>query len=149
MIHLDVQNQSAIKRLYRKQNLGRLAERICEGENMREEAELSLLFCDDPFIKALNKQYRGIARATDVLSFQQEGPSMAQRRVLGDIVISLETVHRYCKGDRGRMRDEVNLLFCHGLLHLLGRTHKKDADEKDMRRRQALYLDITVDHAWH
>ncbi len=149
MIHLDVQNQSAVKRLYRRQELINLAERICAGENMPEEAELSLLFCDDPFIKALNKQYRGIAKATDVLSFQQEGPSPSGRRILGDIVISLETVQRYCKGERDRMRDEVKLLFCHGLLHLLGRTHQKDADKKDMQRRQALYLDTIVEDAWH
>lgn len=149
MIHLDVQNQSAVKRLHRRQTLTALAERVCRGENMRDEAELSLLFCDDPFIRALNNQYRGIDEPTDVLAFQQEGPTHSGKRVLGDIVISLETVQRACRGDRAAMRDEMHLLFCHGLLHLLGYAHKKSVDKEAMQRQQARYLDSTLESAWH
>ena len=48
-------------------------------------------------------------------------------RILGDIVISLETVERNCNANRSAMRDEIRLLFCHGLLHILGYAHDSEA----------------------
>jgi probable rRNA maturation factor len=68
--------------------------------------------------------------------------------VLGDIVISLETVEKLCEGERGAMRDEIRLLFCHGLLHLLGYVHDTKAQQTEMRSKQALYLGISEGAAW-
>jgi probable rRNA maturation factor len=119
------------------------------GENLAGAAELSILFCDDPFITELNRTYRRKNCPTDVLSFAQasQGASV-QTRVLGDIVISLETVERQCAGERAAMRAEVKLLFCHGLLHLLGYTHDSAAERRTMIEKQALYLNITPGDAW-
>ena len=149
MLHLDIQNNSTVKHLYRRNDLIELAEKICAGEGLRGDAELSVVFCDDPFIQELNQQYRAKNEPTDVLSFQQEDFGHSGPKVLGDIVISLETVHRFCNGDRAAMRGEMRLLFCHGLLHLLGCTHIKKDDRSAMLEKQAQYLGIEVEDAWH
>ncbi|MFA7693209.1 MAG: rRNA maturation RNase YbeY [Candidatus Hydrogenedentes bacterium] len=149
MIHLDIRNQSKIKRLISRGRLEKLAEKICAGEGVRKEAELSLLFCDDSFIKELNAQYRNRDEATDVLSFVQEKTGKEPYTILGDIVISLETVERYCGGDRDAMRTETLLLFCHGLLHLLGYEHGNEADKIKMQMKQAHYLDLKLENVWH
>jgi probable rRNA maturation factor len=104
-----------------------------------------VLFCDDPFIAELNRKYRKKNRPTDVLAFAQ-GPlpvrlyRSATPHVLGDIVISLETVERNCRCDRAAMRDEVRLLFCHGILHLLGYQHGTARDLAAMVVKQNDYL---------
>ena len=149
-VHLDIRNESTRKHLYRRDALCRLAKRICLAEGVREAVELSVLLCDDPFIAGLNKTYRNKRGPTDVLSFGQEPAGTFHGvRVLGDIVISLETVERHCEGDRAAMRGEVRLLFCHGLLHLLGYTHGSPVGQREMNEKQAQYLGLSTEAAWH
>lgn len=151
-LNVLLRNESSRKGLYRADVLKRLARRVCEGEGVTQNAELSVLFCDDAAIRDLNRRYRGKNEATDVLSFGQlaevgEAPD-EKELVLGDIVISLETVEHRCPGDRQAMRDEVRLLFCHGLLHLLGCAHQSAAERNAMRTKQAGYLQIDAGSAW-
>lgn len=147
-VHLDVRNESKHKRLYTRPRLQRLAERVCAGEGVDGDVELSVLFCDDPFIRQLNRQFRDVDAVTDVLSFSQQNESAIAERTLGDVVISLDTVSRRSKGDRDRMRAELRLLFCHGILHLLGHDHANEATRRAMADRQAAYLDLTPEAAW-
>lgn len=153
-VDVITQNQSARKRLYRRDALVRIAEALCAQEGLTETIELSVLFCDDAFIQQLNKEYRRIDRPTDVLSFGQDGPSIGGRRMLGDIVISLETVeNRFadaadCDDRIKAMRDEVKLLFCHGVLHLLGYDHATAEHRAAMAARQAQALGIALESAW-
>jgi probable rRNA maturation factor len=141
--------------MFRRDDLLWLAERVCAGERAAERlgdaAELSVLFCDDPFIAELNRTYRHVDDPTDVLSF---GPSPeiktapGKPAVLGDIVVSLETVERRCGGDRAAMRKEIRLLLCHGLLHLLGSQHDTAGAQTRMAAKQAQYLGMEVNAAW-
>jgi len=149
MIFMDVQNLSVVKRLHSRRKLLELAERVLEGEGIAKDVELSLLLCDDAFIQELNTRYRNKCAPTDVLSFEQETLPQSDRVLLGDIVISLETVQRFCAGDREAMRRELMLLFCHGLLHLLGYEHHTKTREKKMREKQALYLGMELEKVWH
>ncbi|HNR30740.1 MAG TPA: rRNA maturation RNase YbeY [Candidatus Hydrogenedentes bacterium] len=137
---LEIRNESRIKRTHRRDVLRRLAERVCEGEGRHGDLEISVLLCDDARIAELNRQYRKKRGPTDVLSFGQDGEQPDGSRVLGDVVISLETVARRCKGNPRAMREDVRLLFCHGLLHLLGYDHATRAEDQVMRARQARYL---------
>jgi len=150
-----IRNESQRKRLYRRDVLERIAARCVADEGIAADVELSLLFCDNAFIQQLNRQYRGIDRPTDVLSFCQDAAVAPEGcRVLGDIVISLETVEERQRAtgdpqqDRAAMRDEVRLLFCHGMLHLLGYDHGASAERKLMTARQAAVLNIPTDAAW-
>ena len=147
-VTLGIRNESTRKRLYRRDALLRRAEKICAEEGVAEDVELSVLFCDDSFMQSLNKEYRNVNRTTDVLSFEQPPDASAGSRVLGDIVISLETVEHNCKGDREKMRQEVYLLFCHGLLHLLGYDHATKSERKIMQAKQAHYLGVDLRGAW-
>ena len=149
MIAMDVRNMSSVKRLYNRGRLLELADRVLKGEGIKKDAELSLLLCDDAFIQELNARYRNKCAPTDVLSFQQEPLPESGRVLLGDIVISLETVQRFCAGNRDAMRQELLLLFCHGLLHLIGYEHHTKALEKRMREKQAQYLGLELEKGWH
>jgi len=112
------------------------AERMLAALRM-PDAELSILLCDDETIWALNRDYRGKDRPTDVLAFamrEGEGPALHQE-LLGDVVISLDTARRQA-AERGRtIVYEVTFLLAHGLLHLLGYDHQTDDEERRMSAR--------------
>lgn len=147
-VRVRIGNESSRKGLYRRDRLARLAGRVCAGEGVGGDVEVSVLFCDDAEMARLNRAYRGKRGPTDVLSFEQGRGNGSERSLLGDVVISLETVERHCAGDRGRMREEVVLLFCHGLLHLLGYDHATRNDQRVMAEKQARYLGWTREAAW-
>ena len=148
-VTLGVRNRSVHKRLVRRDRLARLAGRICTGEGLCGVVEISLLVCDDEAIADLNSKYRHRHEPTDVLSFEQNGALTNGPRLLGDIVISLETAARNCGGDRERMRREVDMLFCHGLLHLLGYDHDTKRRHDEMKSKQAAYLQQPESDAWN
>jgi probable rRNA maturation factor len=98
-------------------------------------SELSVALVDDRQIKELNGQWRSRPRATDVLSFSQiEGEKANHRsRLLGDVVISVETAARQA-ADRRRGLDEIVIrLLIHGLLHLIGHDHETDEEATLMK----------------
>lgn len=147
-VALRIRNESTRKQFYRSDTLTRLLDRILAGEGVNEDVEVSLLFCDDPFIQNLNRQYRRKNKPTDVLSFEQESVDGDGPRALGDIVVSLETVETNCHGERAAMREEVRMLVCHGALHLLGYDHGTKREQGEMLARQAAYLGVSQEDAW-
>ncbi|MGE0489141.1 MAG: rRNA maturation RNase YbeY [Vulcanimicrobiota bacterium] len=101
----------------------------------REEAELSLVMADDEIIRELNRDYRGIDKATDVLSFaQDEGPAFPQSglRLLGDVIVSIDTVRRQAASNGVAFERELAWVVCHGVLHLLGYDHQNDEEHAQM-----------------
>jgi probable rRNA maturation factor len=94
---------------------------LFEGINP-EKIELSIVLTDDNEIQRLNKEYRGKDKPTDVLSFSQDEdfiPQKSRTRILGDIVISLDTAELAVTEER-TLEMEVCWLIIHGVLHLLG-----------------------------
>jgi probable rRNA maturation factor len=102
-----------------------------------DEAELSILLCDDATIRALNRRYRKKNKATDVLAFpMNEGPGPGlESGLLGDVVISLPTATRQAAEHDRPIIDEVTFLLAHGLLHLLGYDHGNTREERKMNAR--------------
>ncbi len=148
-VTLAVRNDTAYAGCFRLPNLRSLAKKICMGEGVPGDVEISLLLCGDGAMRELNRQYAGKNKTTDVLSFPQEGVHLASGpRALGDIVISLDTVAARCDGVREDMFEETRLLFCHGLLHLLGFDHQTMQSKKLMVEKQALYLECEPKAAW-
>lgn len=144
-----VRNRSVRKRLVQRRALEGIARRVCAGEGADGGLEISVLLCDDDLITELNRKYRRKNKPTDVLSFEQgDAAARAGARALGDVVISLETAERNCGGARAETRREIKMLFCHGLLHLLGYDHGTAAERAEMRRKQAQYLGWTEEDAW-
>lgn len=144
---LLVTNRSGLRAPCTRPVLAALAERVLAEEGVRGVGEISLLYCTDEEIRALNREHRRKDTPTDVLSFPC-GERAGDVLVLGDIVISLETAGRQCASSRTGFRDEVLLLFCHGLLHLLGHDHRTKAEESAMVERQARYLGVSKEAAW-
>jgi probable rRNA maturation factor len=91
---------------------------------------LSLHLSTDEEIKALNLRWRGKNKATDVLSFvAQEGEKIPVFDfVLGDVVISVETAKKQAKQQGHKTHQEIAVLFVHGIMHLLGLDHERDAE---------------------
>lgn len=114
----------------------RRAERMLRALGL-EEAELSILLCDDATIHELNRDYRRKDRPTDVLAFaMREGEGgAAHPELLGDVVISLDTARRQAARGGRTIAREVTILLGHGILHLLGFDHRTDAEERRMKAR--------------
>jgi probable rRNA maturation factor len=93
--------------------------------------DIELIVTGNEAIQQINAQYRGIDKATDVLSFPYEDMPMAP---LGSIVISLDYVKLKAKELGHSHDDEFALLFIHGLLHLLGYDH--ECDNGEMRQKE-------------
>ena len=106
-----------------------------------ENSELSITLTDDEHIHELNKNFRGVDKPTDVLSFafrESDEPQILNQEVeiLGDIIISLERAKIQAENFGHPYLREVIFLTVHGLLHLLGYDHIEDADRIEMEREQ-------------
>jgi probable rRNA maturation factor len=108
------------------------------SEGRRPDQELSLVFSDDAFIHQLNRDYRGKDKPTDVLSFEQDPES----GLLGDLVISIPTSLRQAQARGHSLALEVEWLFLHGALHLLGYDDETDEQAAEMDRRAQAALDL-------
>ncbi|PVV02280.1 hypothetical protein BB560_003270 [Smittium megazygosporum] len=109
--------------------------------------DVGLIITDNINIRKLNKTYRGIDRATDVLSFPstQVSPqnllynqvdSAFEPKDLGDIVLSLEYCCTYSKKHQQNVLDTTIILLIHSFCHLLGHDHDLDQDYIKMRRKE-------------
>jgi len=102
-----------------------------------KDSEICISFVDDETIRELNNSYRNINRATDVLSFLQDGPDFS---ILGDIVISVDTAKRHAVRYENTYEFEIKKLIVHGILHLLGFDHKKKREIIVMREKEKQLL---------
>jgi probable rRNA maturation factor len=107
-------------------------------------AELAVVLTDDAAIRLLNRRWRGIDAATNVLSFPTKNAG-GKPPLLGDIVLAHETVAREAKAEHKPFAHHVAHLVVHGFLHLVGYDHERDQDaermetaERDILRRMAI-----------
>lgn len=127
-----------------------LAERIL-GALEATEAEVGITLVGDAQVRRLNRRYRGIDRATDVLAFPVGNDRVCHRskdypRLLGDVVISADTLRRQAKRQGHSPERELVVLMIHGLLHLLGYDHERSAAAaRTMKRQEERFLKMTSD----
>lgn len=97
-------------------------------------SELSVVFTDDAAIQALNAEWRGKDKPTNVLSFPAFPPARGGPLppMLGDIVLAAETVAREAAEEKKPVENHVSHLVIHGLLHLLGYDHETDDEAEEM-----------------
>ncbi len=121
-----------VKRLYN------LMEKKIDKLLFDRDGQIDLVLTDDEAIHALNLEYRGVDESTDVLAFaylevtefeQEEGDI-----VVGDVFISVETAKKQAKEKRHTLKEELAILFVHGLLHLFGLDHKNNKEEEEMEK---------------
>ncbi len=138
----------------------KLAEAVLAEEGVRGDAELSMLFVDEPAMADLNKRFLRREGPTDVLAFPiDEEPTEGGRSpdsggtgpgftgepddlptLLGDVVICPAVAFRNACEREGNYDDEVALLVVHGVLHLLGMDHEVDTDAEVMEQREQQLL---------
>ena len=115
-------------------------EEVLRVENFTENAEVSLSIVDMETIHRLNKEYRGVDRPTDVLSFpmDEEGYDNEGNPIflLGDIVICLDVAENQAKDFGHSLEREMMYLICHSTLHLLGYDHIEEDAKLEMRSRE-------------
>lgn len=119
-----------------------LARFVIEHEEKPENAEVSISFVTDEEIHELNREWRGVDRPTDVLSFEcdnlDDGFAMPDGEVyeLGDIVIAPDVAEAQAPTYGLTFPDEMSLLITHGLLHLCGYDHMEDDEAQVMEARE-------------
>lgn len=99
----------------------------------------NVIIVDEEKIHELNREYRGIDRPTDVITFALEDNEdiiYEDFRLLGDIYICLEKVYSQAEEYGHSVLRELSFLTIHGFLHLLGYDHMNEEDEKVMFKRQ-------------
>ena len=107
-------------------------------------AVFSIIFVDEETIKSINKDYRGIDKVTDVISFAFEDTGKLvynNVRLLGEIYICIPRMIEQANEYGHSEKRELSFLSVHGLLHLLGYDHMTKEDEKVMFALQELILD--------
>ena len=108
-------------------------------EGYDDNYEVSLSFVDNEEIHQLNRDFRGVDRATDVLSFPlltDDFDIEIEEESLGDIVISLERALEQSIEYNHSFDREVCFLVCHSMFHLLGYDHDTEENTKEMRKKE-------------
>lgn len=95
------------------------------------DKSVSVILVDEESIKDINKEYRGIDRATDVISFEED-----EEDYLGDIFICIDKVYEQALSYGHSNEREFAFLLVHGLLHLQGYDHNDPVEEKAMFDKQ-------------
>ena len=131
-----------------KMLIRRAVEETLAYEGVFDDCEVSVTLCDNEEIRELNRKFRNIDRATDVLSFplfDDDGMDAHVEELdcmLGDIVLSLERARLQAEEFGHSFEREVAFLTVHSTLHLLGYDHETSPEEEaDMRRRQSEITD--------
>ena len=123
-----------------------LFNKVCDEslnyEKVHKSFEISISIVTDEEIRRINKEFRRIDKATDVLSFPQFDFSVVnpvesdENMLLGDIIISIDKAKNQAEEYGHPLQRELAFLTAHSILHLLGYDHETQEEEKDMRLRQ-------------
>jgi probable rRNA maturation factor len=100
------------------------------------DGEVAVVLTDDAAIRKLNKQWRRIDKATNVLSF----PASKGGPMMGDIVIAYETLARESRDEGKEFTHHLSHLAVHGFLHLMGYDHQNDSDAETMEELERAVL---------
>ena len=110
-----------------------------------EDVTFNLIIVDNEYIHEINKNYRGIDRETDVITFALEDEDSiilpSDERVLGDIYISIDKACSQAEEYGHSLLRELSFLAVHGFYHLLGYDHMTEEDEKVMFKKQEEVLE--------
>ena len=98
--------------------------------------ELSVLFCNNRYIKTLNAQYRNKDESTDILSFPIGEMSPSGTYLAGDLVISLDALKENARFFKVSEDEELRRLLVHGILHLSGKDHRTNKAKEPMLETQ-------------
>ncbi len=136
-----ISNDAELDTLLDTAEVAHICSLVLEREGVGREVEISLSYVDEDEMHALNKEWRGIDRTTDVLSFEcdsafDEDIPDDMTLELGDIILAPEVIARQAPGFGNSPADECRLMLVHGMLHLLGYDHIQDDEAEVMEARE-------------
>ncbi len=138
MIAIHTQNRSGIR--FSRTLLEKMKKTIrtaVEAEYPNHTFELNIFFCDDETIRSYNREYRGVDRATDVLSFPMfDFGTPELPALLGDIVLSVPRAQAQAEEYGHSFEREMCFLAAHAALHLIGYDHENEDERAQMETRQ-------------
>lgn len=137
MNNVEIINETGLELSY-IETMQKLIDYAIKHEGI-ENVIFNIIIVDNVYIHKLNKEYRGIDRPTDVISFALEDnvdEIKSDIRILGDIYISIDKVYEQAKEYGHSNLREICFLMIHGFLHLLGYDHMEEAEEKVMFAKQ-------------
>jgi probable rRNA maturation factor len=133
--------------LYSNQTNSKIDKRIFTSLLSKAKVEklISLTIISDSEIKKINKKYRGKNTPTDVISFvYKETEKFPGEEMLGEIYISIDTAKKQAKEQKHSLKYELQFLFVHGVLHLLGYTHETEEKYKKMMEVASRILNLKI-----
>ena len=119
----------------------RAIEATLEYEAFQFDAQVSVTFCSNEYIRELNKKFRNVDKHTDVLSFPLydngdfDLAECISGAMLGDIVISIERAKEQAREVGNSFLKEVAFLTVHSMLHLLGYDHERSSEDDELQCR--------------
>lgn len=121
---------------------------VLKVEELDENVEVSVSFVGDEEIRELNRDYRGVDKSTDVLSFPIDDEFILDNRILGDVIINTRRVMEQAEELGHSNERELSYLTVHSILHLLGYDHIEDEDKRQMREREKLAMKELSIYRW-
>jgi probable rRNA maturation factor len=148
MNNIFISNDEGMNLPFEAEKVQHFAEKILARID-HDNWDLSIHFCNNETIKALNNEYRKKDEATDVLSFELgetfEAENGEERVLPGDIIISLETLKENAEYFSVPIDEELKRLIIHGILHLDGLDHATNEKEEPMLEIQESLLEEFCD----
>ena len=145
-------NYNNIEKIETAENIIRnVVQAVLDEEKIIHELYINITLTNNEEIHKINKQYRGVDRPTDVLSFpmyeRDEIPNLRKKQensveeILGDIIISIPKVREQAEEYGHSFERELAYLTTHGMLHLLGYDHMVDEEKEQMRKQEEKILE--------
>lgn len=146
-MELNIINETSYK--IDEKLLSLIAEKTENILNLQKNYSVSIVFIESDEIQKINREYRNIDKATDVISFalldsDNMYENMEVENELGDIFINIDAVQEQAKRYEHSEKRELGFLFGHGLLHLLGYDHIEKEEEKVMFGLQEKIIDEVI-----
>lgn len=113
---------------------------VSKEEKFKPE-NINYIFCEDKFIRKINRNYLGHDYETDILTFFDEDESGITE---GELLISLDTVKSNSEYFKTDFRNELNRVAVHGLLHLCGYNDTNFSEKKIIRKKEDYYLNKSI-----
>lgn len=139
-----IENNQSEKAPFRgyKTAIRRVVDAVLEEEGFEALAEVSVTLVSPEEIRELNRQWRGVDRSTDVLSFplEEEEGFAGSYTPLGDVIVCPAVIDRQSKDFGTTYRQEFCLMVIHSVLHLLGWDHMEENEKKEMFEKQEKIL---------
>ena len=140
--YLDIDEKEEYKKIIKS-----VLEACFKEERLLEKKlYVNVVLTNDENIRKINKEHRGIDKKTDVLSFPMfekneiNNLKLENEDILGDMVISIETVEQQAKEFGHSFERELSYMVVHSFYHLIGYDHIDEMDKKEMRKKEEYIL---------